>query len=306
VLAAAEAGLPVSIFRPGLVSWSLENGRFIVHNSYCPYQRLIESTKRGNERDWLNRLMRGLLAVGIAPKTRAKFGLIPVDYVAAAIVKIGQMANNLNGDGELQKETGKIYHLSHSTVVRLQDILLELHKISRMGPLQLKPEVKHRIRRLVESGCGRREDSTGELTMVDTSLELTQARWWSEVEKMIQSLLSPGVESDNSSKEEQEALKRVIPSLSLFADGIPSDVEPESISCANTTSAMHNQAAPDAGTSVALRVWLQHLLTSNSVSPIRTRPAPAKPVEREATKRQVKYQEEVLPTKPTSGKEKDD
>ena len=197
--------------------------------------------------------MRGLLAVGQAPKTRAKFGLIPVDYAAEAIVKIGQMAD---------ETTGKIYHLSHSTVVRLQNILLELYEIYRTdSSLQLTSDIKNRIIRLVETGCGRREGANGELTKEeDSGLGLTHSSWWKEVEKTMESLPSPS----SCGAEETEERKSVVTSLLLFADGIPSDVEPESVSCINTTTAMENRTAPDAGAQPVLRVWLRHLLTSKA------------------------------------------
>ena len=88
--------------------------------------------------------MRGLLSLGSAPNSSAQFGLIPADYVASAIVRIGQSSN----------PSPKICHLSHSSVVRLQDILLELYEVAQVDAERLNSDILQRVVHLVETGCG--------------------------------------------------------------------------------------------------------------------------------------------------------
>jgi len=108
---------------------------------------LTIKTSRGNERDWLNRLMRGLLALGSAPdSSSARFGLIPVDYVASGAVQIGQASS--------KNDSNKIYHLSHSSLVTPRDILIELYEVAREDAEKLTSDILQRVNRLVETGCG--------------------------------------------------------------------------------------------------------------------------------------------------------
>jgi thioester reductase-like protein len=67
----------VNIFRPGLITWSVENGAF-------------------NPQDWLHHLVVGSILMGKAPQARAKFNFGSVDSAAKAIAILGKQAYNKN------------------------------------------------------------------------------------------------------------------------------------------------------------------------------------------------------------------
>jgi fatty acid CoA ligase FadD9 len=74
---ARQRGVIVNIFRPGLITWSVENGAF-------------------NPQDWLHHLVVGSILMGKAPQARAKFNFGSVDSAAKAITVLGKQAYNKN------------------------------------------------------------------------------------------------------------------------------------------------------------------------------------------------------------------
>ncbi|WP_246666057.1 non-ribosomal peptide synthetase [Aquamicrobium sp. LC103] len=95
VAEAARRGLPASIYRPGSISGDSRTGHF-------------------NKADILCRLMQGFLWSGTAPDRLAQLGMLPVDYVAKAIVHIARKPETL----------GRTFHLTHSRPVS-SDVLFE-------------------------------------------------------------------------------------------------------------------------------------------------------------------------------------
>eukprot|EP00029_Vermamoeba_vermiformis_P012498 TRINITY_DN7323_c0_g1_i1.p1 TRINITY_DN7323_c0_g1~~TRINITY_DN7323_c0_g1_i1.p1 ORF type:complete len:323 (-),score=53.24 TRINITY_DN7323_c0_g1_i1:92-1060(-) len=74
---ARQRGVTVNIFRPGLITWSAENGAF-------------------NPQDWLHHLVVGSILMGKAPQARAKFNFGSVDSAAKAIAILGKQPLNKN------------------------------------------------------------------------------------------------------------------------------------------------------------------------------------------------------------------
>ena len=66
VLAAGAAGLPIAVYRPPLISGHSQTGAW-------------------HEGDFLHRMMRGCLAMGLTPELPMELDFVPVDYVAAAV-----------------------------------------------------------------------------------------------------------------------------------------------------------------------------------------------------------------------------
>jgi len=66
VLAAGAAGLPIAVYRPPLISGHSQTGAW-------------------HEDDFLHRMMRGCLAMGLTPELPMELNFVPVDYVAAAV-----------------------------------------------------------------------------------------------------------------------------------------------------------------------------------------------------------------------------
>ena len=66
VLAAGAAGLPIAVYRPPLISGHSQTGAW-------------------HEDDFLHRMMRGCLAMGLTPELPMELDFVPVDFVAAAV-----------------------------------------------------------------------------------------------------------------------------------------------------------------------------------------------------------------------------
>ncbi|CAF1203366.1 unnamed protein product [Didymodactylos carnosus] len=77
VTQAKDRGLPITIFRPGMISWCSTSGK-------C------------NEQDWLYRLFTGLIHHGSAPDVDSMMDLSPVDYVSKVIIELGQQKTSIN------------------------------------------------------------------------------------------------------------------------------------------------------------------------------------------------------------------
>ena len=106
VLAAGAAGLPVTVYRPPLIGGHSQTGAW-------------------HEDDLLHRLLRGCLALGMAPDLPWELDLVPVDYVADAVTALAWMP----------EAVGCKVHLQHPAPMLLADLLANL--IERGAPLEL-------------------------------------------------------------------------------------------------------------------------------------------------------------------------
>ena len=104
VLAAAAAGLPVTVYRPPLIGGHSQSGAW-------------------HEGDFLHRLVRGCLALGQAPDLAMELDLVPVDYVVAAVGALAWRSEPL----------GFHVHLHHPRPVLWADLLHGL--IDKGAPL---------------------------------------------------------------------------------------------------------------------------------------------------------------------------
>jgi amino acid adenylation domain-containing protein/thioester reductase-like protein len=84
VLAAHERGLPVTIFRPGLVAGDSRSGAW-------------------NTADLMSTMARASLMMGAVPELEAAVDVVPVDYVSATIVYLSRQPSS----------SGQIYHLNN-------------------------------------------------------------------------------------------------------------------------------------------------------------------------------------------------
>jgi thioester reductase-like protein len=78
---AGDRGLPISIYRPGRISWHSKTG-------VC------------NPEDHTSRMIKGCIQLGIAPDLDALINLAPVDYVSQAIVHLSK-----------QPSSGRTFHI---------------------------------------------------------------------------------------------------------------------------------------------------------------------------------------------------
>jgi len=106
VLAAGAAGLPVTVYRPPLIGGHSCTGAW-------------------HQDDLLHRLLRGCLALGMAPDVPWELDLVPVDYVADAVTALAWTP----------QAVGMNYHLQHPQPMLLADLLNQL--IAHGAPLEL-------------------------------------------------------------------------------------------------------------------------------------------------------------------------
>jgi thioester reductase-like protein len=106
VLAAGAAGLPVTVYRPPLIGGHSQTGAW-------------------HDNDLLHRLLRGCLALGMAPDLPWELDLVPVDYVADAVTALAWRP----------EAVGRKLHLQHPQPMLLADLLSKL--IERGAPLEL-------------------------------------------------------------------------------------------------------------------------------------------------------------------------
>jgi len=107
---AAEAGLPVRLYRPPLIAGHSQTGAW-------------------HQQDFLHRLVRGCLALGQAPDLEMELDLVPVDYVSAAV---GALA--WTPLPPMAPTPADVLHLQHPQPVLWGDLLKGL--IERGAPLQ--------------------------------------------------------------------------------------------------------------------------------------------------------------------------
>ena len=86
---AGERGLPVTIYRPGLIGGSSRTGAWTT-------------------RDWLPRVLRACIGLRMCPDTDDELYLTPVDYVSAALVHLALQP----------RPTGETFHLVPPTPIR--------------------------------------------------------------------------------------------------------------------------------------------------------------------------------------------
>jgi len=106
VLAAGAAGLPVTVYRPPLIGGHSKTGSW-------------------HDDDLLHRLLRGCLALGMAPDLPWELDLVPVDYVADAVTALAWTP----------EAVGRNFHQQHPQPMLLADLLGNL--IERGAPLEL-------------------------------------------------------------------------------------------------------------------------------------------------------------------------
>jgi thioester reductase-like protein len=109
---AAQAGLPVRLYRPPLIAGHSRTGAW-------------------HEQDFLHRLVRGCLALGQAPQLAMELDLVPVDYVAAAVGALAWTPHPAGGSAP------DVLHLQHPEPVLWEDFLAGL--IERGAPLRAEP-----------------------------------------------------------------------------------------------------------------------------------------------------------------------
>ena len=111
-LAARERGLPVAIYRVTRI-WG--------HSA----------TGAGNPDDFLFRLLKGCVQLGGAPDLSFQANLVPVDYVARALV-------HLSG---LPEAAGRVFHLSSGPdrSLRVSDLAAEVRRLLRADGVALPP-----------------------------------------------------------------------------------------------------------------------------------------------------------------------
>ena len=97
VLQAGRAGLPVTVYRPPLIGGHSRSGAW-------------------HQDDLLHRLLRGCLALGLAPAVPWPLDLVPVDYVADAVTALAWSP----------AATGRCFHLHHPQPAMLADLLTRL------------------------------------------------------------------------------------------------------------------------------------------------------------------------------------
>ncbi len=98
VLTALERGLPVAIYRPGLVTGHSVTGAW-------------------NTDDMISTLVIASQAMGALPKLDVKVDLVPVNYVSRAIITISQQPGSLN----------QIFHLANPRPMAYRDLLAWLN-----------------------------------------------------------------------------------------------------------------------------------------------------------------------------------
>ncbi|WP_411875883.1 thioester reductase domain-containing protein [Vulcanococcus limneticus] len=108
---AAQAGLPVRLYRPPLIAGHSRSGAW-------------------HEQDFLHRLVRGCLALGRAPDLDMELDLVPVDYVTAAVGALAWSPPSAAGAAD-------VVHLHHPRPLLWADLLAGL--IARGAPLEAMP-----------------------------------------------------------------------------------------------------------------------------------------------------------------------
>ena len=97
VTMARSRGIPVSIYRPALITGHSQTGVW-------------------NTDDVLCRAIKSSIELGAAPDAEAKLNMIPVDYVSKAVVHLSRRGNAL----------GRVFHLAHSRPVFWRELVASI------------------------------------------------------------------------------------------------------------------------------------------------------------------------------------
>jgi thioester reductase-like protein len=108
---AIERGVPAAIYRPGRIVWHSQSGAL-------------------NHDDLLTRALRACIQLGAVPALDATLEMTPVDYVARAIVTLGQRRDL----------PGRAYHIFNRRYVRLSQLVEWVQKCGY--PLETLPLAK--------------------------------------------------------------------------------------------------------------------------------------------------------------------
>lgn len=95
VTIARERGLPVTVYRPGLIIGHSRSGAW-------------------NTSDVTSRMLKSWIELGAAPDVEATIDMTPVDYVSRAIVRLSRLDDTL----------GRIYHLANPRPVSAQELIV--------------------------------------------------------------------------------------------------------------------------------------------------------------------------------------
>jgi thioester reductase-like protein len=128
VTLAGSRGLPVSIYRPGMISGHSQTGA-------------------SNTEDFLSRLIKSWIECGYAPDLSAAVDMTPVDYVAGAIVHLSLSPQSL----------GKVFHLANQQPIPLN----ELVDMTRAFGYPIEPIPYDRWRAMLIDVASRSTDSAG-------------------------------------------------------------------------------------------------------------------------------------------------
>ena len=107
VLLAAERGLPVAIYRPGLVSGDSRSGEW-------------------NTADMMSTMALACMALGAVPDLEVDVDIVPVDYVSKALVTLALGRGGSTGKGGSRTApttTGQIFNLSNPGTMPYRDLL---------------------------------------------------------------------------------------------------------------------------------------------------------------------------------------
>jgi amino acid adenylation domain-containing protein/thioester reductase-like protein len=94
VMSAAQRGLPVRIYRPGMITGDSKTG-------IC------------NTDDFIFSMIKGCVQLGLVPDTGAMVGMVPVDYVSQAIVRLSRQEGPLS----------RVFHVVNPRYVQLSELV---------------------------------------------------------------------------------------------------------------------------------------------------------------------------------------
>lgn len=100
VMAARDRGLPVSIYRLGMVTGHSQTGAFQLSNTICL-------------------IVKGLIQLGYGPELELNMNLAPVDYIVQAIRYLSEQPESIN----------KTFHLFSSHVLSMNELVLKINEI---------------------------------------------------------------------------------------------------------------------------------------------------------------------------------
>jgi thioester reductase-like protein/FkbH-like protein len=97
---AADRGLPIAVYRPGMLVGDMQTGTFAKPNEFASC------------------MIKGCIQLGCAPDADTVVELVPIDYVAALVVEIYRRDTSL----------GQVFHLNHPEPLRMRDVIELLNR----------------------------------------------------------------------------------------------------------------------------------------------------------------------------------